>query len=164
MQIRDECPEDEAVIYHLTKIAFETMPYSEGDEQDLIDALRKDGALAVSLVALRGDEVVGHIAFSRVEIDGQPGAWFDLGPVSVKPNLQRLGIGSALIYEGLDRIKDLGAEGCVLLGYPSYYRRFGFVHDPDLTYNGEVNANFQQLTLKGKTPKGSVSYYPAFIG
>lgn len=146
----------------LTKVAFETMPFSAGDEQDLIDALRKDGALALSLIAERGDEIIGYIAFSRVEIDGRPSTWFDLGPISVRPDLQSLGVGSALILEGLSRIRSMGAEGCVLLGYPSYYGRFGFAHDPDLTYEGEANVNFQQLTLAGTTPKGAVSYHPAF--
>ena len=115
MRIRDERPEDIQTIYDLTQAAFKTMPYSAGDEQDLINALRNDGALMVSLVAERGDKIIGHVAFSRVKIDGQPGNWFDLGPVSVKPALQSLGIGSALIREGIKRIEAMGAEGCVLL-------------------------------------------------
>ena len=162
MRIRDERPEDVQTIYDLTQAAFKTMPYSAGDEQDLINALRNDGALMVSLVAERGDKIIGHVAFSRVKIDGQPGNWFDLGPVSVKPALQSLGIGSALIREGIKRIEAMGAEGCVLLGYPSYYGRFGFHHDSELTYLGQANPNFQQLTLKGTTPKGDVVYHAAF--
>lgn len=162
MQIRDERPSDVPAIYALTRSAFEPMPFSAGDEQDLINALRDDGALAVSLVATRGDEIVGHIAFSRVKIDHEDRGWFDLGPVSVQPKLQSLGIGRALIREGLSRIARMGAAGCVLLGYPSYYGRFGFLHDPGLLYNGEVNANFQQITLTGETPQGSVTYHPAF--
>lgn len=162
MKIRDERPSDVPAIYALTRTAFEPMPFSAGDEQDLINALRDDGALAVSLVAVRGDEIVGHIAFSRVKIDHEDRNWFDLGPVSVQPKLQSLGIGSALIREGLSRISRMGAAGCVLLGYPSYYGRFGFLHDPNLRYNGEVNPNFQQLTLEGETPQGSVTYHPAF--
>lgn len=162
MQIRDERPSDVPAIYALTRSAFEPMPFSAGDEQDLINALRDDGALAVSLVAIRGSEIVGHIAFSRVMIDGQAVNWFDLGPVSVQPSLQSLGIGSALIREGLSKIAAMDAAGCVLLGYPSYYGRFGFLHDPNLRYNGDVNPNFQQLTLSGDTPRGSVTYHPAF--
>lgn len=63
MRIRDERPGDVQAIYDITQAAFEPMPFSDGDEQDLINALRKDGALAVSLVAARNDEIVGHIAF-----------------------------------------------------------------------------------------------------
>lgn len=164
MHIRDERPADVQIIYDLTKAAFKPMPYSAGDEQDLINALREDGALSVSLVAERGAEIVGHIAFSRVKIDGQSGNWFDLGPVSVKPDLQSLGIGSALIREGIKRIEAIGADGCVLLGYPSYYGRFGFTHETDLTYLGKANPNFQHLTLRGIRPKGEVQYHPAFAG
>ncbi|MGE0666623.1 MAG: GNAT family N-acetyltransferase [Sphingomonadales bacterium] len=164
MRIRDERPEDVQTIYDLTEAAFSGRPYGDGDEQDLINALRAAGALAVSLVAERSGEIVGHIAFSRVKIDGKEGNWFDLGPVSVWPALQSQGIGSALIRAGLARIEALGAEGCVLLGYPSYYSRFGFLHDPRLTYKGEANPNFQQLTLNGKTPAGEVIYHPAFYG
>jgi putative acetyltransferase len=162
MRIRDEQFGDIPAIYALTAAAFRPMPFSAGDEQDLIDALRADGALAVSLVAERGNSIVGHIAFSRVMIDGAPSQWFDLGPVSVTPSLQSLGIGSALIRAGLDRIRGLEADGCVLLGYPSYYQQFGFAHDPGLTFNGEINPNFQQLTFRGATPKGAVMYHPAF--
>lgn len=162
MRIRDERPEDVRTIYDITQAAFKPMPYSDGDEQDLINALRQDGALAVSLVAERDAEIIGHIAFSRVMIDNQAGDWFDLGPVSVKPALQSLGIGSALIREGIERIKAMGAHGCVLLGYPAYYGRFGFAHTPQLTFNGEVHPNFQQLTLRGATPSGDVRYHPAF--
>lgn len=164
MRIRDERPEDVQAIYDITRAAFEPMPYSQGDEQDLINALRADGALAVSLVAERDAEIVGHIAFSRITIDNMPSTWFDLGPVSVKPGLQSLGIGSALIRAGIERIKAMNAEGCVLLGYPAYYSRFGFTHDPQLTCNGEAHPNFQQLTLKGSTPRGDVRYHPAFYG
>lgn len=162
MQIRDEHPGDVQAIYDLTRVAFATMPYSAGNEQDLINALRDDGALVVSLVAERDGAIVGHIAFSRVRIDGLASGWFDLGPVSVEPGSWSQGIGSALIREGIRRIEGLGAEGCVLLGYPSYYGRFGFRHDPGLTSGGEINPNFQQLTLKGTTPRGEVTYHPAF--
>lgn len=162
MQIRDERPSDVEAIYAVTKAAFADMPYSAGDEQDLVNLLRDDGALAVSLVAERDGEIVGHIAFSRVRIDGKDGNWFDLGPVSVRPELHSRGIGSALIREGLARIAAMGAEGCVLLGYPEYYSRFGFAHDPGLTFAGKVNPNFQQLTLKGETPRGEVIYHPGF--
>ncbi|WP_199803347.1 GNAT family N-acetyltransferase [Erythrobacter rubeus] len=156
--IRDEVSEDVSAIHELTKIAFAPMPFSAGDEQHLIDALRADGELPVSLVAELKGEIVGHIAFSRVWLNGNPGDWFDLGPVSVKPDLQSRGIGSQLINHGLEQIKQLGAEGCVLIGYPSYYGRFGFRHDPDLTFNGKVNANFQHITFVGETPKAKVTF------
>ncbi len=64
MVIRDETAADERAIFQLTKRAFAPMPFSAGDEQHLINALRNSGALAISMVAVQGDRVVGHIAFS----------------------------------------------------------------------------------------------------
>lgn len=164
MKIRNERPEDVQAIYDVTKAAFADISHSAGNEQDLINILRDDGALMVSLVAELNGEIVGHIAFSRVKIDGTQGNWFGLAPVSVKPALHSLGIGSALIRDGLARIESMGVECCVLLGHPAYYCRFGFVHDPGLTFSGRINPNFQQLTLKGETPKGEVTYHPVFYG
>lgn len=160
--IRPEEEGDVEAIYTLTKTAFQDMPYSDGDEQDVINALRDDDALTISLVATIDDEIVGHIAFSRVVINGEPGNWFGLGPVSVKPALQKQGIGGTLIRKGLERIQAMGAGGCVLLGSPDYYSRFGFVPDPGLIFAGEVSPYFQRLTISGETPKGAVEYHRAF--
>jgi putative acetyltransferase len=162
MIIRDECPPDTAAIYDITKAAFATMPFSDGDEHDLIDKLRADGALTLSLVAEQDGEVLGHIAFSPVSIAGADGDWYGLGPVSVRPDRQQRGIGGALIRAGVARLEQMNAAGCVLLGHREYYPRFGFAHDPGLTYGGEVNLAFQQLTLRGSTPQGDVVYHPAF--
>ena len=139
------------------------MPFSDGDEARIIDALREAGALSISLVAIATDgELVGHVAFSPVGIDGQPGDWYGLGPLSVAPRMQRRGVGSALITKGLDRLRELMAAGCVLLGNPDYYRRFGFLSDPKLTYQGQPNPGFQRLVLMGPPAKGDVSFHPAF--
>lgn len=139
------------------------MPFSDGDEARVIDALRAAGALTISLVAVSADgEVVGHVAFSPVRIDGRASDWYGLGPVSVAPELQGRGIGGALILDGLDRLRALNAGGCVLLGDPNYYARFGFVSDPALTYQGKPNRYFQRLLLAGPGRAGDVSFHPAF--
>jgi putative acetyltransferase len=163
MQIRPERLEDAAAIRRVTAAAFESVPYGDGTEAGIIEMLRHAGALTISLVATGDDgEIVGHVAFSPVRIDRQPGDWYGLGPVSVIPPLQRRGIGRALIQDGLARLRALGAEGCVLLGYPIYYGRFGFVSDRELTYLGYPNPNFLRLVLKGDPPRGDVSFHPAF--
>lgn len=160
--IRREQAGDEATIHRLTEAAFREMPYSEGDEQHLVDALRRDGDLALSLVAEDGARIVGHIAFSRVAIsDGTPD-WYDLGPVSVWPELHRQGIGSALIRQGIATLRENGAAGIVLLGSPDYYGRFGFRHEPQLRYPGTPPEYFQCLVLTGDLPEGEVTYAPAF--
>lgn len=160
--IRPERPGDEDTIHRLTEAAFRDMPFSEGDEQHLVDALRRDGDLALSLVAEDGARIVGHIAFSRVTIsDGTPD-WYDLGPVSVWPELHRQGIGSALILHGIATLRARGAAGIVLLGSPAYYSRFGFRHERQLRYPGPPPEYFQCLVLSGDLPAGEVSYPPAF--
>jgi predicted N-acetyltransferase YhbS len=146
----------------MTVSAFATVPYGDGSEGRVIDALRAAGALTLSLIAEDEDAIIGHIAFSPVTIDGQAGPWFCLGPVSVRPDRHFNGIGSALIREGLAQLAAHEAELCVLLGNPAYYRRFGFNHDPALSCGeGQVEA-FQRLVLKGETPSGLVAFHPAF--
>ena len=163
LRIQPERPGDAGDISHLTTTAFAPMPFSDGDEARVIDDLRAAGALTLSLVAITdAGELVGHVAFSPVRIDGQPGDWYGLGPVSVAPQMQGQGVGSALITNGLDRLRGLNAAGCVLLGNPDYYRRFGFLSDPALTYQGKPNRYFQQLVLEGPPATGDASFHPAF--
>lgn len=160
--IRPEQPSDAAVIHRLTEAAFKDMPFSDGDEQYLVDALRADGDLALSLVAEDTARIVGHIAFSRVAISDGMQDWYDLGPVSVCPELHHRGIGSGLIRRGIADLRTRGAAGIVLLGSPQYYSRFGFVHEPRLRYPGPPPEYFQCLVLVGEMPEGTVTYAPAF--
>lgn len=162
MQIRLERPEDAATIRALTDTAFRGMPFSDGTEAEVIDALRAAGALSLSLVATEGGEILGHVAFSPVTVNGEVGDWYGLGPVSVWPDHQRMGIGQALIREGLRRLQRMNAGGCVLLGDPAYYRRFGFERDPSLYNVGAPAGAFQRLTLKAPRPSGEVRFHPAF--
>jgi predicted N-acetyltransferase YhbS len=163
LRITPERPGDADLIAQITALAFGPMAFSSGTEAAIVDALREAGALSVSLVATIPDgELVGHVAFSPVQINGRPSDWYGLGPISVAPPLQRRGVGSTLIGQGLDRLRDLQAAGCVLLGSPAYYSRFGFVSDPTLTYQGKANSYFQRLVLKGPPATGDVTYHPAF--
>jgi putative acetyltransferase len=164
MQIRLERPDDATTIHALTGTAFKGMPFSDDTEAKVIDALRIAGALALSLVATQGGAIVGHVAFSPVTINGEVGDWYGLGPVSVWPFRQRKGIGQALIREGLRRLHSMGAGGCVLLGDPAYYARFGFENDRDLRHAGAPIWAFQCLTLNGPRPSGEVAFHPAFDG
>jgi len=160
--IRDECAGDESTIHALTEAAFRDMPFSDGVEQHLVDKLRSDGDLALSLLAETPDQIVGHIAFSRVTIEDGSLNWYGLGPVSVWPELQRKGIGSALIRKGIEHLRGCGANGVVLLGNPEYYSRFGFAHDPKLQFPGPSPEYFQRLVLAGNAPAGKVSFPAAF--
>lgn len=134
--IRSETDADVSAITEVTFAAFKTLEISNHTEQFIIAALRAAKALTILLVAEMTGRVVGHIAFSPVTMfDGSP-SWYGLGPVSVLPEYQRQGIGSALIQEGISRLKDLGARGCCLVGHPGYYRRFGFQNIRGLVLEG----------------------------
>lgn len=164
LTIRPETPSDYAEIYALTKRAFAPMPYAGGDEQDLIDKLRDAGALAISLVAEQDGRIVGHVAFSPAfAADGSEG-WYALGPVSAEPELKHQGIGSAIIKAGIALLRERDAAGCVLVGNPAYYSRFGFLPFPDLCPEGEPPEYFQILPLRVAEPTVVVGFHPLFHG
>lgn len=160
--IRPEAPGDEATIFALTEAAFRDMPFSDGDEPELVNKLRANGDLTLSLVAEDAEQIVGHIAFSPVTISDGAIGWYGLGPVSVWPELHKQGIGGALIKRGIADMRHKGAKGIVLLGSNAYYPRFGFKHEPQLRYPGPPAEYFQCLLLSGDLPAGEVSYAPAF--
>ncbi|MGN6356884.1 MAG: GNAT family N-acetyltransferase [Novosphingobium sp.] len=166
MQIRDERPEDAAAIAAITTEAFAGAAHAGGNEDAIIDALRLSGALTLSLVATDKGEVLGHVAFSPVRLEGRPsgpsGHWYALGPVSVRPDRQRRGLGVALIQAGLARLRHRGAQGCVLTGEPAYYERFGFRSSEALTYAGHASPYLQGLAFDGSPPYGDVVFDPAF--
>lgn len=162
MKLRPEQAGDERAISAVIEAAFFGHPHSDGSEVGIVERLRSAGVLTVSLVAEEEGRIVGHVAFSPVTIsDGTPG-WFGLGPVSVLPARQRSGIGGALIRAGLEQLRIAGAQGCVVLGDPAYYCRFGYGHDPVLTYPVPMPEAFQQQRFSGASPKGEVAYHPAF--
>lgn len=161
-EIRSEQPEDAKGIRQITEAAFAGTNHASGAEGAIIDALRAAKALSVSLVATINDKVVGHVAFSPVTVDGSRAGWFGLGPVSVRPDLHGKGIGSTLIRSGLDRLRTAGGKGCVVLGDPSYYKRFGFERDSRLRYEGAPPEYFMRLSLDGSTVSGKVAYHEGF--
>ena len=162
MRIDLERPEDASDIHSLTTAAFDGVPYSDQSEARIVDALRRAGALSLSLVAVEDQQIVGHVAFSPVRIDGRPAGWLGLGPVSVRPDRQRQGIGSALIRDGLGRLQAMRAEGCVVFGAPAFYGRFGFISDPGLRYPGAPDGYFLRLAFGAAAPAGEVAYHPGF--
>jgi putative acetyltransferase len=160
--IRDETKDDAAIITEVTFAAFESLEISNHTEQFIIEALRSAGALILSLVAEVDGRVVGHIAFSPIAITDGTNHWYGLGPLSVLPMYQRMGIGKALIQEGLSRLKDLGAKGCCLVGHPQYYRKFGFENVAVLFYESVPPEVFFALSFDGHFPQGNVTFHEAF--
>lgn len=160
--IRPETAGDQVAIHDITKRAFAPMPYSDGDEPDLIDLLRDAGALAISLVAELDGAVIGQVTFTEaLAADGSQG-WYALGPVAVEPELQSQRIGAQLIEAGLDRLRARDAAGCVLVGNPAYYSRFGFQPFPHLCPEGEPAEYFQILPLRVRQPDTVVGFHPLF--
>lgn len=128
VEIRHESPEDVAAIYALNAAAFETPA-----EARLVDALRANGALCLSLVAVVEGELVGHIAFSPVTLEAPERTWSGAGlaPMAVDATHRRRGIGGRLIAEGLNRLRSMSQPFCVVLGHADYYPRFGFMRASD---------------------------------
>ncbi len=162
MNIRPETPADHSAIRSLTKDAFKGAAHSSGTEAAIVETLRETGALAVSLVAERGREIVGHVAFSPVGIGDDQDGWFGLGPVSVRPDMQRKGIGGALIEDGLSRLRALGAKGCVVLGDPDYYGQFGFEPRPEVKFEGVPPEYFTVLVFDEASASGNAVYHAVF--
>lgn len=162
MQIRTEQPADDAAIHELTLAAFEPMPFSSGTEAPIIRALRAAGDLTLSLVAEDDGVIVGHIAFSPVTIDGVHAGWFGLGPISVRADRQRQGIGKALIERGVQLLREQGAAGVALIGNPDIYGRVGFESDGLLAYGNLDRRLVQRLVLSGSPPRGELKFAPGF--
>ena len=159
--IRNEEAKDIEQVRALLNAAFPT-----DAESKLVDALRANGKVVLSLVAVAKDQVLGHILFSPVSTTPpSEEKGIGLAPVAVRPDSQSRGIGSKLIREGLSQCQDLGFDYCVLLGAPDYYRRFGFEKASQfgLQNEYEVDNEFMVTRLSDRDPpRGLAKYEPEF--
>lgn len=165
IRIRRETECDTPVIEEVTAAAFMDAEHAGHDEQFIVRALREASQLSVSLVA--EDEatlaIVGHVAISPVTISDGSEDWYGLGPISVLPEHQGLGVGSRLMERALADLQAIhAAAGCVLLGRPEFYTRFGFKVDPCLTYPGAPAEFFMALAWREPAAAGTVSFHKAF--
>ena len=162
MFIRPETPNDANAIHQLTEQAFAPMSFSDGTEPTIIHALRKAGDLTLSLVAEADGEIIGHVAFSPVTIDGTDNDWYGLGPISVRADKQKQGIGTALVQTGLDALKAKNAKGCALIGNPAVYGPMGFTSNGKLHYEDLDDKVVQYVAFSGPSPEGTLKFAPAF--
>jgi len=159
--VRPEVPADIDAIHRVNAAAFRT-----DGEARLVDALRAAGKLTVSLVAESAGNIVGHVAFSPVALEGGMGG-VGLGPVAVAPEFQRRGFGGQLIREGLVACRQKGCRFVVVLGDPDYYGRFGFVAASRWRLRDEFGGGDAFMALEllpGRIPTGGglVRYAPEF--
>lgn len=167
MRIRQEKPEDYEEVYELVREAFASAEHADGNEQDLVEALRKGDAFIpeLSLVAEEGGQLAGHILFTRARV-GEVEV-LALAPLSVRPAFQRQGVGIALIEEGHRIARELGFSYSIVLGSEEYYPRLGYreaagfgVEVPE----GIPSENLMAIRLLEDTPSvsGSVIYAEEF--
>lgn len=138
-------------------------------EANLVDTIRSKAEPVVSLVEVEDDEVVGHVMFLPVELIGNTSLRImGLAPMAVSPKRQKHGIGSALVHEGLNRWRKLGAGAVVVLGHPAYCPRFGFRPASELGIACEYDVAdeaFMIIELKsGCLPAkgGTIRYHEVF--
>lgn len=163
--IRHEQADDAAAIAALVSAAF-----GRDGEAELVAALRAQGGLVLSLVALSGDELAGHVALSPVSVAGQSGSgrWLGLAPLAVAPARQREGIGRRLVQAALAQAAAAGAGAVFVLGEPGYYAGLGFEaaagHGWHCVYDAPPAAF--RVSLPGEAPDrpppGTVLYHEAF--
>lgn len=160
--IRPERAGDEAAIHSVTAEAFADHPHSDGAEPFIVDRLRADGDLTLSLVAEGEGEVIGHVAFSPATLSDGSAGWLALGPISVARVRQGEGIGRALVEAGTEACRKLGAKGVILLGDVALYSRFGFVQDTPIKLDGPLAPFLQVMPFVDDIPDASVTFAPAF--
>lgn len=163
MNIRPETPADYTAIDEVNHLAF-TRP----GEGQLVRALRASGKPIISLVAELEGQVVGHICFSPVTIDGYDAKAMGLGPMAVHPNHQKSGIGKALIEAGLQACKTQGYGVVVVLGHSDYYPKFGFAPASNLGLKSKWEVPDEAFMAQEIIPgglghfRGLVEYAPEF--
>ena len=133
--IRHARPADHAAIAAVNDLAF-----GQTDESILIARLRADGDAMCEMVSETDGSIDGHILFSRLWADHH-GLFAALAPLSVRPEKQNTGLGSALVKAGLANVREFGCHGVLVLGDPAYYGRFGF----DAALAAEVACPFKGL-------------------
>ena len=161
--IRAEEPSDSLAIDEVVRQAF-----GQEDEVTLVQALRAGGHNLLSLVAERAGKIVGHLLFTRLLIQGEAQTWeaVALAPLAVLPEVQRTGIGSALMREGLQQLSARGETIVVVLGHEHYYTKFGFSAElakPLLApFSGPSWMALELQPDALKTVSGRVRYVPPF--
>lgn len=157
--MRREREDDIDDIDAVTRTAF-----GRGAEAKIVRKLRKDGDSVLSMVAHNDRELLGHVQFFRIGIDGAD-LGLGLGPLSVLPAAQRGGVGSGLVRTGLLALEGAGERIVFVLGHEAYYPRFGFDAGKAAAFSAPWSGDaFMALALGDDAPNGGVLTYPAAFG
>ena len=157
--IRPATADDADAVTTLNDLAFGTP-----EEAKIVTQLAIDGDSLASLVAHDDREILGHIQFFKVWVDGADIAC-GLGPVSAHPDVQGRGIGAGLIRFGLTLMEGAGRTHCFLLGHKDYYPRFGFSAELAANFSGPWSGeHFMAKRLTGTGPTAGELTYPAAFG
>lgn len=166
--IRAATAADADAIDTVHRAAFAGTEYGYQGEAELVRMIEDDGDTQVSLVAEQGDDIVGHVLFSRmdVEADGAPLAAAGLAPVAVVPDVQGQGVGDALIRAGLDQLREQGVAISFVLGHEAYYPRFGYSPELAVRFASPfAGPHFMAMMLDSDAAwplGGRADYAPAF--
>ncbi len=160
MFIRNETADDIPAIRRVVTDALKMLAQSTGTEAAIVETLRNNGALTLSLVAEDEGEVIGYLAASMAKINTQNG-WGLIGPLAVLPSRHHQGIGTALMQEALRRLRTTN-QGAALVGDPAYYCRFGFRPFPGLVVAGLPPEVVLAFPFDGNQPCGDLIHHPAF--
>ncbi len=162
-EIAPATPEDALGAYATIAAAF-----GQRDEADLVVALLREDAALLTLVARFNGMVIGACVFSRVRLKTDEGAQqpaVALAPLAVQPAMQRCGVGSVLVRDGLLRLKTAGETFALVLGEPSYYGRFGFTAAAASPIKTPWDGPYQQgLVLNGPPPGPARAIYADAFG
>jgi putative acetyltransferase len=162
MFIRLEEPRDITTVQDVIRRAFAPMPFGDDNDQHLTNKFRAAGELSLSLVAEKDGVIVGHVALTPAVHESGAAGWFALGPLAVEPDLQRKGIGTALIAEAKVWLAGRGAAGCIVMGDTNYYPRHGFMPTPESAPPNEPAAYFMVLAMQRQIPPGRFAFHPLF--
>ncbi len=168
LSIRNETPADYPAVRLVNQLAF-----ARPEEANLVETLREVVQPLISLVAVQGDQVVGHILFSPMTIEppgDTPLLAMGLGPMAVLPAFHNQGIGTQLVNAGLQACQRLGCGLAVVLGHPQFYPRCGFRPASQFGLRcewdvpDEVFMAIELLPGAAAGLQGLVKYHPAFEG
>jgi len=155
--LRLESPGDAPFIRELLEASF-----PDPDEADLVDNLRRDGDVVLSLVAEAGGLVIGHVLFSRVSVNGEAGSQqaVALAPLAVLTEYRQQGIGTGLVRDAHGRLAAMGEALSIVVGEPAYYTRFGYSHQRAAHFESEYQSPYLMAVCFGAAPAEGRLVYP----